>query len=1687
MDLYSQDDFEKLCKDTEQRKKQLQEEEIEINKILNKCTQIKYKYGTSALKLIQLIDLIQKENIQDVDVFLDLFPPTGIKNVIITRSHVFEALWIIIFILKLDDLIDISKEKRVLYKSLEKGGISVDYINHLASTFFEKNNVNASRSGGIVDIYFEQFNINDAPEMNDELFACEGGCYINTSPDSKRKKFLYSSKFYLKEKGVGSYDIDKIFTEAIHKINEHSDNYKIGVLVNNKSELFDKCKRSVKVAANILNRDISYDTSDLNILYKRLLVFLKKHKNNVDSIVERHLELEPRFHQQYFINYTNSQIDKKKFKYIWGAVPRSGKSYMIGGLVALRQPHNVLIILGAVSETNQQFYKMFEKFKGSFGTYNIVNISDEKDITNKYAKIEPAKKNIVIISQQQLWQRQKTTGAHKVVDKIKQLLSVDDKMVFFDEIHQGAGEDSNAQVTFLNEYIFEDINLNFPFIMVTATFSKPILKYKTFGNAEPLLVQWTYDMIQNMKDIANSETLEYMQKELLNELDGELKNKHFSTLLDEYVKKGKTLYDLQHEYVLYPELCVICPDLNTPEIEFNEIRELNENVHTDLNIRDIFDVKKIQKGATKPIQELLKYIEKIVFENFLLNVHGFDVLNKQHTQLWFLPTHLTGTSASKPEDSEEDKGIIEPLMRYLMLELLKNDFFRDNFCFIILHGKNITKLDEKKYADIKKLYNGTIQDVHKLEFPNSLKDMHNNLCFSTKCLKGSDDKECIRQEECKAYKLNKSLIILTGQKMRVGVSLPCVDIALHMDPITSVDVIYQSMFRVLTERNGKNRAYFIDILKTRFIKFLYEYESNVNFGKKPSSLTERFNKAHQLLYSFNLNGINLQDNTKEYLNIYKSLVDALGLNSEYSFNQKTIEFRQNEDNSKSVINLIGDNAVDELYKIIQKQTFDKIKQAIKTKLLTRKGIIQATTITQQADTADTADTADKDVPELSDVTITQEQKRKDIQEYLLNLLTLYILFNDNSEDKCTDMKEIEKGFNILNAELPYISSNYERIHDFIKDVCENEMGNIIDCYYLKSLHIEDKEDKLDVPVAELINGVIKMLQNNRKVFTIIIENIQHNEISKNEFFKLYCNIKDSILMVKEYSKQNKANIVKYDETETDKLSPDCSATFIINEKILKIIREHLTVRKDEKEKNGEVFTPPELICEMLDKLPKPVWKDPLLKWLDPANGIGNFPIIAYYKLMEGLKDVAGYEDEDVRSKHIIEEMLFMIEINKVNVEVCKKIFKMIDGNAEPNIVCADFLKEDSKWKKDFFDKKGVDNFDIIFGNPPYNEKGTKTTGKKNIYVFFATKGLALLNKDGYLAFIHPSAYRVPNHKIQQTNTDLNEIYTNKHIICIKMFTVAAVNRLMHIMMTIDYIIVQNTPNNLTDKSTIIDVNNNQYSRVIQPNDFIPNYGVNILDKLKQIATINGNVVIEHSHIFDTRRIGAGKFKNVHGIIAKGIKICMSNEKNKYSDIRKLIFNGLGSYNYVYYDKDGKYGITQSPFFILEPTQNTLNLIQSKLFHYIADATKIIGNNFNIQTSLFLPLIDNKEKINNEQELYAYFGLTKEEIAEIENNAFIPNYPMIEIACNERLIKASNNEENDETIVDEQEVIPVIVAPAVSSNSETSETAVVIKTPKKKRKLILVDGGANKSINKHAGTLKKNYKYKPLHNKSITKK
>ena len=176
-----------------------------------------------------------------------------------------------------------------------------------------------------------------------------------------------------------------------------------------------------------------------------------------------------------------------------------------------------------------------------------------------------------------------------------------------------------------------------------------------------------------------------------------------------------------------------------------------------------------------------------------------------------------------------------------------------------------------------------------------------------------------------------------------------------------------------------------------------------------------------------------------------------------------------------------------------------------------------------------------------------------------------------------------------------------------------------------------------------------------------------------------------------------------------------------NEEIEEFINKHLPVKNLEKAKYGEVFTPSALINTMLDQFPTSSWSNPDLKWLDPCCGTGNFLVHVYQRLMTGLENA--FPNLSKRSRHIIENMLFMVELNKKNCDICRELF-----GKDANIECLDFLEYD----KDIM-------FDCIVGNPPFQDDSTisGTGGKSKLYERIFIKSITVLKDDGYLSFLVP--------------------------------------------------------------------------------------------------------------------------------------------------------------------------------------------------------------------------------------------------------------------------------------------------------------------------------------------------------------
>lgn len=168
---------------------------------------------------------------------------------------------------------------------------------------------------------------------------------------------------------------------------------------------------------------------------------------------------------------------------------------------------------------------------------------------------------------------------------------------------------------------------------------------------------------------------------------------------------------------------------------------------------------------------------------------------------------------------------------------------------------------------------------------------------------------------------------------------------------------------------------------------------------------------------------------------------------------------------------------------------------------------------------------------------------------------------------------------------------------------------------------------------------------------------------------------------------------------------------VINE-----INKHINTTNPETIKYGEVFTDLELVEKIINSIDVSFWKNPYLKILDPCNGVGNFPAIIIEKLMMGL---IGFEqDEYKRYKYIIENIIYVCEIQERNMEGYLNIFNL-NGEYKMNYYIGSFLSDEFNNQMDIWDIK---YFDLIVGNPPY-QIGKDTRSSFSIYHKFVEKAV----------------------------------------------------------------------------------------------------------------------------------------------------------------------------------------------------------------------------------------------------------------------------------------------------------------------------------------------------------------------------
>jgi hypothetical protein len=424
--------------------------------------------------------------------------------------------------------------------------------------------------------------------------------------------------------------------------------------------------------------------------------------------------------------------------------------------------------------------------------------------------------------------------------------------------------------------------------------------------------------------------------------------------------------------------------------------------------------------------------------------------------------------------------------------------------------------------------------------------------------------------------------------------------------------------------------------------------------------------------------------------------------------------------------------------------------------------------------------------------------------------------------------------------------------------------------------------------------------------------------------------------------------------------------------ILALLEKHLPTKTKEKETLGEVFTPVSMIERLLDMFPASIWKRKDTSWLDPAAGIGNFLVCVFFRLMEGLKGSIP-SDKD-RARHILRNQLYMVEINPANTTICRSIFKELSD--EPaHIHEGDFRS---------VAKAGVKGwpatFDCILGNPPYNLGGTKLEGTKRVHILFTELGLSLLSAGGYIGYICPPSYR-------EAGTPMNRLFhgAGGHFVGVKVYGAPETFKLFKIQGRVDsFLYKKGGKGDKGDKGTTIfeDEFGHTTTVTLDLDAHIPNFGLRMFERLKGWVKKFGHVKAFRTTEMSTTKAATfgcgGRHKLLHLIVKEGRRTYKTRKQHTLASVPKLFLNGLGI-PYVYYDKAGAYGPSQSPVVVLRPSAKLVNFTHSDVFTALVWGLRITGNNNLPYMFDYVPQMDKiPYTFSQKGDFVRFLGLTKAE-------------------------------------------------------------------------------------------------------------
>jgi len=383
-----------------------------------------------------------------------------------------------------------------------------------------------------------------------------------------------------------------------------------------------------------------------------------------------------------------------------------------------------------------------------------------------------------------------------------------------------------------------------------------------------------------------------------------------------------------------------------------------------------------------------------------------------------------------------------------------------------------------------------------------------------------------------------------------------------------------------------------------------------------------------------------------------------------------------------------------------------------------------------------------------------------------------------------------------------------------------------------------------------------------------------------------------------------------------------------------LYKQDFKVSQVDKLEYGEIYTPFSLIQQMLNLFEPTVFQDPTKTWLDVGAGKGYFSMLVFARLTTGL--AAFMPDETKRKTHIIQNMLYMVELKASNVTALREMF-----GPHANIICMDYCaltEEEDIAKKPY---------DYIIGNPPYNAHGMKKVPTNTVlekkqdgitlWSQFIRKSLPLLRPlTGQLCMIVPALWLKPD------KSGMHPLLTQYKIDKLHCLSSNETNTIFkgEAQTPTCYFLLTNTKR---EKSIqLYDTQRQAYVTFPHtPGQSIPLFGTHIIQKLQPWLALAGalkvvktNMPSKKSRFTEQAYTQEFPYTNISTCVLEGLQPVLLL---KYSDIPQP-FHGVKKlvlahkmYGFPYWDKEGTYGIAnRDNYVILDKTDAQFEQLQAFL-------------------------------------------------------------------------------------------------------------------------------------------------------------